>query len=254
VNEDRTTRMQRLDLALDDPCENLAVDEALLELLEAGHGEELLRFWEFRQFVVVLGRSSNYFNEIDVSACQRDAITILRRRSGGASIVAGPGCLLYSLLIDLELRPHLRDLTTFHAWVMEGLVRALRTLNLPALSQGTCDVTVDDCKVSGNSLRVGRRGALYHGTVMYQFPLTLISQYLRTAPRQPLYRQNRPHSTFVANVPADPEGIKNAMAAHWQVDSISEIKPLERAKVLAENRYRNPEWTFGKETRGGTDD
>ncbi len=34
-------------------------------------------------------------------------IPVLRRASGGAAIVIGPGCLMYALVLSYELRPSL---------------------------------------------------------------------------------------------------------------------------------------------------
>ena len=91
--------MQLLDQTLDDPGANLALDEALLEEAEQqGPDGEFLRLWEFQQPVVVLGRSSRLADETHLAACQRDKVAVLRRCSGGAAIVAGPGCFRYSAM------------------------------------------------------------------------------------------------------------------------------------------------------------
>ena len=47
------------DLTLPTPEENLACDEALLDLCEAGGAGELLRFWEPPSYFVVLGYANN---------------------------------------------------------------------------------------------------------------------------------------------------------------------------------------------------
>jgi len=49
--------MELLELTLETPQENLALDEALLEEAElaAGQGIEVLRIWEPRQMFVVAG-------------------------------------------------------------------------------------------------------------------------------------------------------------------------------------------------------
>src|SRR5580698_6741719 len=111
--------MQLLDFTLPTPAENLALDEALLEQAEAGsEPSEVLRLWESPQMVVVVGRSSQVPVEVDLAACRTDGLSILRRTSGGLSIVAGPGCLMYSLVLSYENRPHLRSLDTAHRFVL----------------------------------------------------------------------------------------------------------------------------------------
>jgi len=66
---------------------------------------EVLRLWEMPSRCVVLGRASKWAEEANAIACERDSVPILRRVSGGASIVAGPGCLMYSVLLSYQIRP-----------------------------------------------------------------------------------------------------------------------------------------------------
>ncbi|HJT30886.1 MAG TPA: hypothetical protein VJ783_02385, partial [Pirellulales bacterium] len=88
--------MHLLELTLPTPAENLALDEALLDEAEqhaaAGTGE-CLRLWEPAHRLVVVGRSSCVSTEVRTDFCRRQGLPILRRSSGGAAIVSGPGCL-----------------------------------------------------------------------------------------------------------------------------------------------------------------
>ena len=89
--------MQRLDLTLPTPAENLALDEALLDWAEEDTSDrEFLRIWESPQPMVVVGRSSRIAQEVNTAECRERHIPIVRRSSGGAAIVAGPGCLMYA--------------------------------------------------------------------------------------------------------------------------------------------------------------
>ena len=84
--------MQRLDLTLSTPAENLALDEALLDWAEEEKEQrEFLRLWESRQPIVVVGRSTRVQLEVHESACRERGIPILRRSSGGGAIGARPG-------------------------------------------------------------------------------------------------------------------------------------------------------------------
>ncbi len=108
-----------LDLTLDSPQENLALDEALLlDADEHGGPREVVRIWESPATFVVLGSSSRYEVEANVANCQRDGVPILRRTSGGAAIVTGRGCLMYAVLIDFERSPHLRLIDQAHRHVL----------------------------------------------------------------------------------------------------------------------------------------
>ena len=201
--------------------ENLALDEALVEVadrrslqseqsnsdLESNPGnEEVLRLWELPSPCVVLGRASRLTDEVNTTACDADGVPVLRRASGGATIVAGPGCLMYSVLISYQKRPTWRGLDVAHLQVMRRIRDAVQNaadsfdLPLQVEIQGTCDLTIDGRKFSGNALRCKRNWMIYHGTIMVAMPLHWLSKYLLEPPRQPAYREKRPHDTFVANV------------------------------------------------------
>src|SRR5438309_745877 len=112
--------MQILDLTLSTPAENLALDEALLEWAEEKKPDaEFLRLWESPRPMVVVGRSSRVAKEVNESACCERRIPILRRSSGGAAVVAGPGCLMYALVLSYNTRPELRDISRAHAFVLD---------------------------------------------------------------------------------------------------------------------------------------
>ncbi len=237
--------MKLLELTLETPAENLALDEALLEQAEGGgRPRETLRLWESPQPFVVLGRSSRVADEVDRLQCQQQGLPILRRPSGGASVVAGPGCLMYAVVLSYEMRPQLQMITEAHRHVMQVLVSALRPVVPDVAYRGTSDLALGDRKFSGNSLRCKRTHLLYHGTILYRFPLSLIATCLKTPPRQPDYREGRHHEDFVTNLPADPDRLRRALIEGWNVDGPLDDWPRQLMASLAESRYRQASWNF----------
>src|SRR5262245_16775712 len=149
--------MRLLDLTLPRPAENVALDEALLDAAEAGDAaDDVLRFWESPQPVVVVGRSSRVAEEVNIDACRERSVAIVRRASGGAAIVAGPGCLMYAVVIGYDGREHLRMLDEAHRHVLTLVADALRPFAATIECVGTSDLAVHGRKVSGNSARCKR--------------------------------------------------------------------------------------------------
>ena len=103
--------MKWLDLTLPSPAENLACDEALLDWCENGKGDEVLRFWEPREHFVVVGYANKIANEVNVAACEKRGIPILRRCSGGGTVLQGPGCLNYTLVLRITDDGPLRNIS-----------------------------------------------------------------------------------------------------------------------------------------------
>lgn len=248
--------MLRLMLTLESPAENLAVDEALLDEAEAaGPAAEYLRIWESPQPIVVVGRSSRVDAEVDVAACAERGVPILRRTSGGAAIVAGPGCLMYAVVLSYDLRPEARGIQQTHRYVLDRLAAVLRAYVPSAVHAGTSDLALVGAggsdlarKFSGNSLRVKRTHFLYHGTLLYDFDLARIAACLRTAPRQPEYRRSRTHADFVANLPLDRAALEDAVNAAWPTAGELSDWPRARVAELVQERYRRDEWnlTYGR--------
>jgi lipoate---protein ligase len=250
-------RMRILDLTLPTPAENLALDEALLEEAEtADQPLETLRFWEPAQNMVVVGRSSRVETEVHQDACRDLGIPIFRRISGGAAIVTGPGCLMYGLVLSLENHPYLRVVKQAHAFVLDTLKKALNTIPPSPFGKGTqrvpggegihycgtSDLALSDLKFSGNSMRCRKRNLLYHGTILYNFPLELITRCLKIPPRMPDYRNHRDHKTFVANLPLLAEDIKRALTSAWNAVEPLNDWPRELTSRLAAEKYGNPQW------------
>ena len=246
--------MRYLDLTLPSPEENLALDEALLEEAEvAGRPSETLRLWEPARPMVVLGRSSKIGAEVDVDTCREFKIPVLRRISGGAAVLAGPGCLMYALVLSCRLRPRLCTPDGAHRLVLGTLAGALRSLAPGVCCRGTSDLAVDELKLSGNSLRMKRDHLLYHGTLLYDFPLELIHRCLKMPPRQPGYRNDRSHGEFLTNLPLGPATIRRALAAAWEAHEPPDEWPQELTARLAAEKYGRREWNE-EGRRGGERD
>lgn len=254
--------MKLLDLTLDEPAANVALDDALVEAADAqllahpgddGAGVEVLRLWEPQRPIVVIGRSSRVEVEVDIEACRDAGVPIVRRASGGAAIVTAPGCLMYAVVLSYRLRPQLRAIDAAHRFVLERLASAIRDVAPQRAAgdivlRGTSDLAVrtaagDERKVSGNSMRCRREAMLYHGTLLYDFPLDLIAQLLRTPPRQPQYRQGRDHRAFVANLPATGVQLRRAATTAFAAEEATDAWPRAEVARLVREKYATDRWT-----------
>ena len=247
--------MSRFDLTLPTPAQNLAFDEALLEWAEESAGnDEYLRLWESPDPIVVVGRSSRVAAEVNEAFCRRESIPILRRSSGGAAIVTGSGCLMYALVLSYAVRPELKDITRAHSFILQQLAASLGPLVSRAgtiTCAGTSDLTLRDekdvgsaRKFSGNSLRVKRTHLLYHGTLLYAFDLGLIEKCLRTPPRQPDYRNVRPHVDFVMNLPITRQQLAGAVIAAFPMAVAPPDIPISRVEKLVTERFGKDRWNY----------
>ncbi len=224
---------------------NLAIDEALLDYAEANEDHpELLRLWEPNQTMVVLGRSSPVEIETNRSYCEANQIEIIRRCSGGQTIVTGPGCLMYAVLLDYRRRPELRMLDRAHEFVIGKMKTAIQTLGIPVRMKGTSDLTFQGRKFSGNALRCKRNWLIYHGTLLCDFDLNLIAKCLGKPIREPDYREGRSHLEFLTQLPTTTEKLREAIASEWSSGPRAESWPRELTTNLMQLKYQQDEWNF----------
>lgn len=226
-------------------AEQLAIDEALLDAANEGQlTAPVVRTWQADQPAVVVGSSSRLADEVDLKACRQLRVPVLRRPSGGATVVLGPGCIMWTVVTPHAEPP---PIDAIHAAMLEPLAAALTRVGRPVSRQGTSDLTVSlpegVRKVSGNALRVRRQGVLYHGTLLDDFPLDLIGHLLQHPPREPPYRQRRSHETFLANLLLGRERIDAAVRAAFGARRDEPDWPRQRAATLVRTRYEQSAWT-----------
>jgi lipoate-protein ligase A len=237
--------MRLLDLTLPTPQENLALDEALLERAEAaGRPCEMLRLWEPDSPAVVVGSSSRVSAEVHGDACRERNVPILRRVSGGLSVVTGRGCLMYAVLLGYQRWPELRAIDQAHAFVLDRVAAAVNRLSAGVIRAGTSDLALAGRKFSGNSLRCKRYHLLYHGTLLYDFDLPLIGRLLAPPPRAPDYRAGRDHAAFVTNLPVSGSALRQALIEAWRADEPETDWPREQTERLAREKYASDAWNL----------
>ena len=206
--------MQYIDLTSPDPGWNLTLDESLLEICEMG-GSEVLRVWESASYFIVMGLSGREEREVHLVACRRDGIPILRRKTGGGTVLQGPGCLNYTLVLRKDRDPALSRIDTTHAYCLDRLAQRLRSMQPAIRRDGISDLTLEGKKFSGNAQRRLRRAILYHGTLLYDFDRERVERYLKEPERQPDYRMHRSHRTFLRNLEISPESLKKILLQEW---------------------------------------
>jgi lipoate-protein ligase A len=205
------------DLSFEDPQQNLDRDDELLFLADKKNGGEVLRFWESSQVFVVLGRTCAQDADVHLQLCQQDSIPVLRRSSGGGTVIQGRGCFNFSLILAKGRHPDMASITRSYEYILKKTIKALGICGVDAEFRPICDLVLsqDEKKFSGNAQRRGRTHILHHGTILYGMDLSLISRYLKIPLAMPDYRRCRPHSDFITNVNLDISKFKAILATVW---------------------------------------
>jgi lipoate-protein ligase A len=233
--------MRWLDLTLATAEENLALDEALLLEAEAGRAGEVLRLWEWPTSAVVLGSGCKLADDVDDDACRADGVPILRRSSGGGTVLLGQGCLCFSLVLSFTRSPELADIRPSYRVI---LARVAEALGIPEVEQaGISDLAIAGRKFSGNAQQRKRHHLLHHGTILYAFDLARVGRYLRPPPRQPEYRGGREHGAFIRNLEIGRQRLAAGLRQAWEVDEEVAEWPAAEVRRLVAEKYATRTWS-----------
>jgi lipoate---protein ligase len=252
--------MKLLDLTLTSPAENLACDEVLLDTAEGGDGGEVLRFWEPREHFVVVGYANKVAKEVNAAACEARGIPILRRCSGGGTVVQGPGCLNYTLILRITADGPLHNIAVANQFIMRRNRAAIETVGRvtpcaphdggqrtarPTIAiRGHTDLAMGERKISGNSQRRRKHFLLFHGTFLLNFDLALVGELLPMPSKQPDYREHRNHEEFLTNLRMSANDVKAALREAWKAGEMLANPPLVKIETLARDKYATREWNY----------
>jgi lipoate-protein ligase A len=230
------------DFTLPSPEENLACDEALLAGAEAGHTPATLRFWMATRHFVVVGYGNDATREVELNFCRAEGIPVLRRCSGGGTVLQGPGVLNYALVLSAQ-SPPCDSITSTNRAIMERHRVALSHLTgRPVSIEGHTDLAIEGRKFSGNAQRRGRRFLLFHGSFLLDLDLKLMERALRMPSRQPDYRASRTHAAFVMNLHIPAARLKEKLQEAWEAQCAPLNFRRDELEKLIREKYGRPEW------------
>jgi lipoate-protein ligase A len=254
-----------------DGATNMAVDQALLETVIDGAGPPTLRFYAWSPPCLSLGRSQ-CLQEADLAACRSAGVDVVRRPTGGRSILHTDE-LTYSVAL-LQNDPRAEGgVVEGYRRLSEGLLAGLHGLEVAvvqAASQRKPDseltavcfetpsdyeITVAGRKLVGSAQWRTRAGVLQHGTLPLCGDLTRIVDYLALsdAERETQRRRLRLQAITLEEVlgQAPPFArVAEALAVGFAQALNLTLVPagltsheLSLAHELRETVYAAPDWT-----------
>ena len=237
--------MKLCDLTLPTPEENLACDEVLLDLCEAGNSDEVLRLWALPRYFVVLGYANKAASEVNLPYCRKLSVPVLRRCTGGGTVLQGPGVLNYSLILRLDDSGPCHSIPATNQFILERHRDALaRLVMAPVEWRGQTDLAIGGLKFAGNAQRRRRRFLLFHGSFLLHLDIGLLEKLLPQPSRQPDYRINRSHSDFLININVPDHALKAALGKVWNATVPLAPIPFDQIDILTREKYALDEWNL----------
>jgi lipoate-protein ligase A len=119
-----------VDTGARDAASNMALDEALLVMHEAGATLPTLRVYGWCQPTLSLGYTQNAQQEVDLIACHTQGVAVVRRPTGGRAVLHDQE-VTYSVVMPLTLVDGPHTITEHYRRIVMALATALQALGLP---------------------------------------------------------------------------------------------------------------------------
>ncbi|MDR2519413.1 MAG: lipoate--protein ligase family protein [Spirochaetaceae bacterium] len=178
MNTLKKHRCRLLKTGLHNGFYNMALDQALLEAVAGGFSPPVLRFYGWKPAAVSLGYFQRIEDEVDVQACQRRQVDIVRRLSGGGAVFHHAE-LTYSIILGAAHPLAGTGIQDSYRMLCAGIVRGLGLLGVDAVFAPINDILAGGRKVSGNAQTRRMGGVLQHGTVLLDSDLDLMFELLK---------------------------------------------------------------------------
>lgn len=168
-----------------------------------------LALWRPEGVTVALGLSQEPGREMEVEACRRDGVGLIRRQSGGGAVLLYPGVLCWEAWATFEQVGSGEGdsgIRQCYAFCSRPVIAGLKRLGLDTFRAGICDLSVnrdggsETRKIAGTAQLRRRRQVLVHGSLLVDADLERLGTYLKFPSDQPDYREGRSHRDFCATV------------------------------------------------------
>ena len=160
--------------------------------------ENQFMIWIPDKLYAELGASNNPNDSLNIENVIHDNITVLKRPSGGQTVVLSPNNIIISVVfVD---RDSIQPREVFQH-VNKLIISAIEKMGIQELSlMGISDIAVSGRKILGSSIYRNRTSLLYHAVLNLGEPAATFERYLKHPSKEPDYRNGRSHSDFVTSL------------------------------------------------------
>lgn len=156
--------------------------------------------WQPVGTFVVLGASNKEETSVILNHTQADRIDVIKRPSGGESVVLSPRMLVISVAFETKT---LRDPHQYFKIINSAIIRSLVACGITNLnSKGISDIAIGEKKILGSSIYRASGRLLYHAVLNVSEDISILGRYLQHPAKEPDYRKGRAHDEFVTSIAA----------------------------------------------------
>jgi lipoate-protein ligase A len=231
---------------------NMALDEAIMEAVRNGSSLPTIRFYGWTPSAVSIGIFQGMRNEVNLEQARDLGVDVVRRMTGGGAVYHDEfGEVTYSLIAPLDCFP--ANIVASYEEICQGIILALKSLDIQANFQPVNDILVNEQKISGNA-QTRRNGILLqHGTILYQVDVETMFALLNVSEEKisdKLIKSVKKRVTSVSDQLDTPMlTLQKALEVGFSLGKeivVGTYSPAEmiRAKELAEGKFSSEAWNF----------
>lgn len=232
-----------LNLEYPDPRMNMSVEEAILLSVNKGMVPNTVRFWRNANAVV-----SGYLqdeSEIDLEACRKHGVAIVRRITGGGTVYQDLGNLNWTVCVNRDHRLIPRDFYKIFRIFGELIVKAINRLGINAKFKAPNMIVVNNRKVSGMAMCIKRNSILCHGTLLVNTRLDILLKVLNiSAEVTTLQRELDEYISMYEIKESITKYFEEVYGINLKEGYLEEDEEVS-AEKLYEEKYSKTEWNFG---------
>ena len=165
------------------------------EIRETPLGQRSLQIIWPQKPHVVMGAGGKTQTEVYEQALRAEEVPLYKRRGGGGTVLLGRETLVVTVHAGVK---HLFNNLTYFRAINHALIDLFRCWKpLEYRQRGISDIAVGDRKLVGSSIFRRRQYLLYQASILVDLDLERMQRLLQNPPRQPEYRHNRSHQSFL---------------------------------------------------------
>ena len=215
---------------------NMAIDHSIYESVANGRQNPTIRLYKWMPSSISLGAYQNP-KEINLDACKKHNIGIVRRMTGGRAVFHDNVDFTYSVIAPIKVFNY--SIENAYRQICSWIINALNELGIDTTLENKNDIVVDGKKISGNAAKAMEKGVyLQHGTLIYDIDFNAMPEVLNVSKESVKERvtsvlqhkklsQQRIYDVLKNNFTADKE---------FKIEELSKFE-LMRAQDLAKTKY-----------------
>lgn len=252
-------------LDINDAYTNMAIDEAICRLRSEDKSPNTVRLYRWKPSAVSIGYFQVLEQEVDIGACKRLGVDIVRRMTGGGAVYHSyEGEVTYSVIVNQDHLKIPRDIIKSYEFICSGIVMAMENLGIMAKFKPINDIDVNGKKISGNAQTRRWNVVVQHGTILLDTDIRTMFTVLKVSNEKISDKLIKSAEERVTTIRRElgkrvtfkdaAEALKASFSKVFDVKLIEgdlNREETELVSKLRKEKYSTYEWTFNRPSSWG---